>query len=332
MASKDASGDDVPTHGVTAAAFSYGTLLDALRGLRWPARRAVAAAPPGAHRSSQRGTAGEFTEYRLYRQGDDPRALDWRLLGRSDRAFIRLSDDRALLTTWLVVDASASMAYPASAHADAEGPRSKWQMACAVATGLAAVVQASSDPVGVLVTGAHGASRLPPRTRRGTVQEIARVLDAVSCGGADALAPHVAALSPRARIVCLTDCLGDQEALHRTAAALTAAGGQFECVHIVAAEELELPRGAFLVRDPETGSLVAGPREARFQPHSRSGSEAQGIVLSARARDEYRRTFTAFREEMRQEWRAIGAGYTQLITTDDPARAVRAVVMGIGSC
>ena len=75
----------------------YGPLLDALRGVRWPARRAVAAAPAGAHRSKQRGTAGEFTEYRLYRQGDDPRALDWKLLARSDRAFVRLSDDRALL-------------------------------------------------------------------------------------------------------------------------------------------------------------------------------------------------------------------------------------------
>ena len=50
---------------------SYGPLLDALRGARWPARRAVAAALPGAHRSRQRGTSGEFTEYRVYRQGDD---------------------------------------------------------------------------------------------------------------------------------------------------------------------------------------------------------------------------------------------------------------------
>ena len=69
-------------------------MLDALRGVRWPARRPVAAGLPGAHRSRQRGTSGEFTEYRLYRQGDDPRRLDWKLLARSDRAFVRLTDDR----------------------------------------------------------------------------------------------------------------------------------------------------------------------------------------------------------------------------------------------
>lgn len=325
MAAKDASGEGtpmqgMPRQGMTGGAHGYGALLDAVRGLRWPARRAVGAAPPGTHRSSQRGTAGEFTEYRLYRQGDDPRALDWKLLGRSDRAFIKLSDDRALLTTWIVVDASASMAFPAEASAGQSGPRSKWQMARAVATGLAAVVHASSDPVGLLATGAAGVSRLPPRTRRGTVQEIARMLDGVTCGGVDELTPYIAALSPNSRIVCLTDCLGDREVLMRTASALAAAGAQFECVHIVAAEELELPGGAHLVRDPETGSQARGE------------SAAQGVVLAARARDDYVRAFRAFREQVRQEWRAIGAGYTQIVTTDDPARAVRAVVVGTGSC
>ncbi|BAH37958.1 MAG TPA: DUF58 domain-containing protein [Gemmatimonas aurantiaca] len=299
------------SHGPENPAVGYGALLDAVRGLRWPARRAVGAAPPGAHRSSQRGTAGEFTEYRLYRQGDDPRALDWKLLGRSDRAFIKLSDDRALLTTWVVVDGSASMAFPEKSS----GSRSKFRMACDVAIGLAAVVHASSDPIGVIVTHADGVSRMPPRTRRGAVPEIARVLDGVSCGGTDALTPTVASLSSNARIVCLTDCLGDQDALLRAAAALTAAGAQFECVHVVAAEELLLPSGAHLVRDPESA-------EAR----------AEGVVLPARERTAYTQAFGAFRDATRQRWRAIGAGYTEVHTNQEPARAVRAVVVGAGSC
>lgn len=289
----------------------YGALLDAVRGLRWPARRAVGAAPPGTHRSSQRGTAGEFTEYRLYRQGDDPRALDWKLLGRSDRAFIKLSDDRALLTTWIVVDGSASMAFPD----DSPSSRSKFRLAREVAIGLAAVVHASSDPVGVIVSHAAGVSRVPPRTRRGTVPEIARVLEGVSCGGADALTPSIAALSPNARIVCLTDCLGDQDALLRAASALTAAGAQFECVHVIAAEELALPAGAHLVRDPESAE-----------------SRQAGVVLPARDRAGYAKAFAEFRDATRQRWRAIGAGYTEVHTSNEPARAVRAVVVGTGSC
>jgi len=74
---------------------SYGALLDAVRGVHWQARRAVTGALAGTHHSKQRGTSAEFTEYRFYRQGDDPRRIDWRLLARSDRAYIRLATDRA---------------------------------------------------------------------------------------------------------------------------------------------------------------------------------------------------------------------------------------------
>lgn len=279
-------------------------MLDALRGVRWPARRAVGAAPPGAHRSSQKGTAGEFTEYRLYRQGDDPRALDWRLLARSDRAFVRLSDDRALLSTWIVVEASANMAYPSN-----EQTRSKFVMAKQVAVGLAAVAHASSDPVGVLVVSGSGVQRVPPRTRRGTVQEIARVLDGVQPNGAPAMAPVLAQLPVHARIVMLTDCLGDVEATLKAAAAHRVAGALLECVHVVAREELDPPAGTHLVHD------AVRAHEDR--------------VLSAAGVSGYRERFAAFRREMGTRWRAVGAGYTEVTTSTDAARAVRAIVMGI---
>lgn len=287
---------------------AYGPLLDAVRGVRWPARRAVGAAPPGAHRSSQKGTAGEFTEYRLYRQGDDPRALDWRLLARSDRAFVRLSDDRALLPTWVVVDASASMAFP-----DAGPTRSKYTQAKHVAVGLAAVAHASSDPVGVLVVADGAVQRIPPRTRRGTVQEIARVLDSIRAAGSPLLAPAVAQLPTKARIVVLTDCLGDSEALLKVVAAHTVAGAMFECVHVVAAEELRPPTGTHAVHDPEL----------------RDDASRQERVLSPGGVRDYRERFDAFRREMATRWRAVGAGYTEVVTSADAARAVRAVVMGV---
>ena len=91
----------------------YGALLDAVRGVRWPAARRVMGATLGAHPSQLRGNSSEFSEFRPYRQGDDPRRLDWRLLARSDRAYVRLTTDRATLRTSMLVDASAY--YPKSA-------------------------------------------------------------------------------------------------------------------------------------------------------------------------------------------------------------------------
>ena len=127
------------------------TLFDSLRGLSWPSRRRAVGTLPGNHRSRLRGTAPELSEYQLYRQGDDPRQLDWKLLARSDRAYIRLAEDRSLLATWFIVDASASMAFPADTLA-------KWRLAVDVTLGLASVALSSGDPVGLLI--AHHAAPL----------------------------------------------------------------------------------------------------------------------------------------------------------------------------
>ena len=169
----------------------YAPLLDELRGLRWPARRRVPGVLPGAHPARLRGPGGEFSEYRAYRQGDDPRRLDWRLLARSDRAYVRLADDHALLPTVCVVDASLSMAYPDAETARGDARRlhapqlhAKWRAACAVAVGLAAVAYAAGDPVGLVVADGAGARVVAPRSRRGVVFEIARALDATTPAGA----------------------------------------------------------------------------------------------------------------------------------------------------
>lgn len=286
---------------------SYGPLLDALRGARWPARRAVAAALPGAHRSRQRGTSGEFTEYRVYRQGDDPKQLDWKLLGRSDRAFVRLTDDRAIVGTWLVVDGSASMDFPASAT---DGRSSKWQVACAVAVGLTAVANASHDPVGLAVASADGVTRLAARSRRGTIGDVARALDALVCGGNAPLTPLVDGTPPSARVVIITDCLGDLDALQRAAAQRTAAGAIVECVHVVAAEELDPPAGVYLARDPEATTVER--------------------LLHSRTRAAYQSRFAAFRVETACRFRAAGAGYTEIRTDAPLSRLVRQIVAGQG--
>ena len=136
-----------------------GSLLDGIRGVKWPALRPVGGALPGAHHSRLRGSAPELSEYRVYRQGDDPKRIDWRLLARSDRAYIRLAEDRSIVSTVIVVDATASMAFPV----DTLG---KWRAACDIAIGLAAVAHASRDPVGLVIVGGDGVRQLPPRTRR----------------------------------------------------------------------------------------------------------------------------------------------------------------------
>ncbi|MGZ9194741.1 MAG: DUF58 domain-containing protein [Gemmatirosa sp.] len=285
----------MPTH-------DHAALLDQVRALRWPARRRVAGNLPGAHRARLRGSTGEFSEYRAYRQGDDPRRLDWRLLARSDRAFVRLADDHALLPTLLIVDASASMAFPESTLA-------KWRTACALAVGLAAVAHAAGDPVGLSVAGGDGARTLPPRSRRGVVHELARALDAVAPAGSGALAPLLARVPASSRLVLISDFLGeDADALRQGAAAHAARGGDVHALHVVAAEELAPPRDLALAVDPE---------DARLRR-----------PFDATARAAYVARFAEWRTELARAWRRAGAAYALVPTDEPPARAVRRIVRG----
>jgi uncharacterized protein (DUF58 family) len=280
------------------SAASFGALLDAVRGVHWRARRAVGSPIAGSHQSKLRGTSAEFTEYRLYRQGDDPRRIDWRLLARSDRAYIRLATDRAILPTMIVVDGSASMGFPS-------GARSKWARAAELAVGLAAVAHADGDPVGVTVAGRDSRRvQVPPRTRRGVVGEIARVLSGIAPEGSAPLGPTVAALHlPRLAIV--TDLLGDADAILSAARIHIAGGGEAHVVHVVAREELEPPRRALLAVDPERRDLHR--------------------MLVDATRAGYERAFADWRAEMARRWRAAGAAYTEVATDEPPAHAVRRI-------
>jgi uncharacterized protein (DUF58 family) len=279
------------------AAGPYGALLDAVRGVRWPARRPVPAGAPGAHQARSRGVAPEFAEYRPYRQGDDPRRIDWKLLARSDKAFIRLAPDHAILGTTFIVDASASMDFPVATHG-------KWTMAKQLVVALAAAAHAGADPVGLAVASANDARRLEPRTRRGVVAEVARTLDDVRPAGSAPIAGFVAGAA--SRCVVLTDGLGDVDALRQALSRHRVRGGESHLVHLVSRAELEPPVEAMMATDPEDAAcqrpLVAGTREA------------------------YLERFDEFRARVAREMRADGVAYHEVVDDAMPEVVMRRIV------
>jgi hypothetical protein len=103
---------------VTSAATNSASLklispsaLMAIKNLELRARIVVEGFWHGIHRSPYHGFSVEFTEYRQYSPGDDPRYLDWRLFARSDRYYIKKFEDETNLRCYLLVDHSRSMDY-----------------------------------------------------------------------------------------------------------------------------------------------------------------------------------------------------------------------------
>ena len=276
-----------------------GALLEAVRTLRWPARKRAPPGLAGEHPSRVLGGAAEFTEYRVYRQGDDPARIDWKVLARTDRVFIRLSRDRTVLPTTIVVDASASLAYP-------EATLEKWQYARFIALGVAAAARRGGDPISLAVATASGPRQLPPRTRQGAIHDIARLLSEVVPAGSPALGPLLARVSTPGRIVIITDFLGDADAVFAAAARMCAAGREVYAIHVVHAKELNpAPRGALLI-DPESTDLRR--------------------PLTEQTRELYMTAFNTWRAELARRWRGAGATYVLVDSSEPAAYAVRRIV------
>jgi uncharacterized protein (DUF58 family) len=274
----------------------YGALLDAVRGVRWPAARRVMGATLGAHPSQLRGNSSEFSEFRPYRQGDDPRRVDWRLLARSDRAYVRLTTDRATFRTSMIVDASASMAFPLPSLG-------KWKLARELAIGLASVAHAEADPVGLAIAGG-GQTVLAPRARRSVLLEMMRALDATTPAGATALAPLIT--SARApRLVVITDLLGDFDDLLAAARLRVASRSEVIIVHIVATEELDPPSDALLAVDPETPTMRR--------------------ILDGDLRVQYRESFMRWIDDSATSIRAAGVRYVRATTAEAAPHLVRRI-------
>jgi uncharacterized protein (DUF58 family) len=270
-----------------AEVLSYGEILDQVRPLRWPARTAVSAVLPGRHLSQRHGTSAEFTEYRPYRQGDPPQRIDWKVFARTDRAYIRLSHDHAVLPTAFVVDASASMAFPA-------GTNDKYARACRIATGLASIAHNGGDPVGVVVAAGSGTRTFPPRSRAGVIPEIARTLASAEPAGTVRIADALAAAARLAqRVVVISDMLGDLEETLAVARAERARAGELYAVHVVGADELDPPRLA-LVEDPEDTAVRR--------------------TLSDSSRARYSDRFAEWRAAVAASWRAAGVSYHESVT------------------
>jgi len=104
-----------------------------------------------------RGSSLEFSDFRHYSDGDDFRYIDWGLYGRTDKLYIKLFKEEEDLLTYIFIDASASMGFPA-------GDR-KFESAVAMALALAYVALASGDRVMIRVIAGRGPRRPGVRLR-----------------------------------------------------------------------------------------------------------------------------------------------------------------------
>src|SRR5262250_3672868 len=108
-------------------------VLARIADLELVARIVVEGLVSGLHRSPFHGYSAEFSQYRHYRPGDDLKYVDWKLVARTDRVYTKQFRETTNMPSAIVLDTSASMAFPDGAH-------SKFRYAKAAAAALAYLI------------------------------------------------------------------------------------------------------------------------------------------------------------------------------------------------
>jgi uncharacterized protein (DUF58 family) len=244
--------------------------------------RRVGGVSAGEHRGAGVGSGTELAQLRPYQPGDDVRQIDPSATARTGVPHVRQQVPERLLTTWLAVDVSPSMAFGTA-------DRLKSDVADGVADVLGAIAVRRGGRVGLLTFGGPEARLLPPRGGRGARVGLRQALaEGVAPDGtkgesmAGALVRAGRLARPRSLIVVVSDFAGPSD-WSRPLAALCARHTVM-AVEVFDPRERELPAvGRLAMVDPESGERVevdTADRRLR-ERFARAASEERAAVAAA---------------------------------------------------
>lgn len=187
----------------------------------------------GERRSKRRGTSVEFADHRPYVVGDDLRFIDWNILIRLDRLFLKLFEEEEDLHVHLLIDNSRSMAF---------GEPSKLRYAKQVAAALAFIGLVNHDRVVISSFSDDLGPSLPPARGRDSFWRVIRFLESIESTEGSHLArscKSFALRNPGKGVVVVISDLMDKHGFEAGVRCLVAGRMDAYVIHVLAGEEVD---------------------------------------------------------------------------------------------
>jgi uncharacterized protein (DUF58 family) len=190
----------------------------------------------GLHKSPYHGFSVEFAEHRQYMPGDDLKYLDWKVLGRTDRYYIKQFEEETNLKSYLIVDASRSMQFKSAGtefvtkspfskifrkkeqiQAAAKSNITKLEYSTYLAASLAVLMNFQKDAAGLVVYDEAIKTFIPPKATSQNLKLILNQLSSIQPAGktntASALNIVAERIKRRGLIIIFSDLFDDQTAV-----------------------------------------------------------------------------------------------------------------------
>jgi uncharacterized protein (DUF58 family) len=283
---------------LSGSGFLSPEVLARINSLELIARTVVEGFIAGLHRSPYLGFSTDFAEHRQYMPGDDIRHLDWKLLARTDRMYIKKYQGDTNTQIHLLVDASASMGF-------ASATITKLQYAQYLTSSLAYLGVRQHDAVGFTAFDEEVVEHAPPSTRSGQLRTVLGILERLEATRGTALVDqlHRSAelIKRRGVVVLISDLYVDRDELMRGLEHLRFAGNEVIVFHVMDRQELD-----FEFEEP----VVLEDSESTEQVH----------VLPEVVRAEYIRALRSHIDSIAEGARRCRIDY-ELLRTSEPLDA-----------
>jgi uncharacterized protein (DUF58 family) len=256
-----------------------------IAGLDLVIARRAAGALPGDRRAAGLGAGTELAQLRPYEVGDDVRQIDAAATARTGVPHVRLHVPERTLTTWIVLDASPSMAFGTA-------DRLKWDVAEGAVLVLGRLAVRRAGRVALMTFGAGRPRLVPPRASKPGVVALRRALaEGVAPDGraggpnrhalADALR-HAGKVAAQPGLVVIVSDFRDQDDWTRPLGALRARHSVM-AIEVGDPREAQIPAvGRLSLVDPETGQRVEIDTTRRQLRQRFAELEAERRALVAR--------------------------------------------------
>lgn len=193
----------------------------------------------GLHASPFHGFSAEFSEHRKYSPGDDLSTIDWNVYARTDRYYVKKFEAETNLTSYLVMDLSASMDYTYSQEL------TKFEYGICLAAALTYLMIHQSDAVGLVTFDTRVRACLPPRSRRTQLSAILGTLAKLKPTGetniGHALHQVAAMIRHKSLVVVFSDLLAEPDEVLKGLLHLKHRGHDAIVFHILDAAEALFP-------------------------------------------------------------------------------------------
>ena len=202
------------------------------------ARKIVEGYLAGEHQSPFHGFAVEFTQHREYSPGDDTRHLDWKVLGRTDRTYIKQYEQETNFVAHLILDGSESMNY-------ASGKIMKLDYAKQVAACLAYLILLQRDAVAVDVFDTQVHAQMPRTNNRAAIHDVLTTLAGFEARERTNIGATLHTMAQQIRrkglAILISDCFDDEAKILQGIQHLRFAGQEVILFHVLDPAEIEFP-------------------------------------------------------------------------------------------